>query len=242
MRLFLAQKAKASPVHVVPHKSCPLNKLKPKQSVSLESMHLLHSVEQDEALDDSDFEGFYSDDSLLASSDEEELSSDEDFAASPAIFCDCGRAHKRDCPWNPCNLKRQNTVKVTSGKGKLPLNGKSKRDASTSSSTKRQLIPLGYPSSKRMRVVFRKNEKNTVKQLFKRGARKYNSPRRRKSVAKSPLPTPPSHYAGRKASASKRLYDDHDRASSEVHTPPAEMNRTQTVAIQGTNIIMYNLG
>ena len=103
------------------HKSCPLNKLKPKQS---EYMHVLHSVEQDEAVDDSDFEGLYSDNSLLPSSAEEELSSDEeDFDATSAIFCDCGRAHKRDCPLNPPNLKSQN-MQLSIGKGKVPLNGK----------------------------------------------------------------------------------------------------------------------
>ena len=45
-------------------------------------MHIPHPVEQDEAVDDSDFEDLYSDDSLLLSSAEKKLFSDEDFGPS----------------------------------------------------------------------------------------------------------------------------------------------------------------
>ena len=73
-------------------------------------MYILHSVPHNEAVDDSDFEGLYSDDSLLLSSAEKELSLDEkDFGASSAIFGDCGKAHEGDCPLNLRNLKSQNT-------------------------------------------------------------------------------------------------------------------------------------
>ncbi len=68
------------------HKDCPFSKQK---SVSVESEQ--HSEVE------SDFADLPSENSLLESSEDERIFSEEE----SVILCDCGRAYKRDCRYNP---------------------------------------------------------------------------------------------------------------------------------------------
>ena len=177
------------------HKDCPLKA----KSVSADS------VEHSEV--ESDYADLPSENSLLDSSEDERFFSDEESVDAKTNLCDCGRAHKRDCPHNPRNLKGKKMQAASSycSKGKAPSKGKSV------ASKKCSFSPFSDHSPKRRkRAKPLQSRKGLTSRLFTSSS---SSPSRHKS---SPLVTKSPHARTRRG-ASRRLCldvsgadDDHD--------------------------------
>ena len=99
------------------HKSCPKN---PRNAPTEDPSS--RSAEADEEL--SDFEGFEPDNGEVSSYEDlvSDMQGSSDEEEKVVDICDCGRAHKRDCPLNPRHRK------AYSGKQKMQLT--KRRDSS----------------------------------------------------------------------------------------------------------------
>ena len=110
------------------YKDCELN---PANSKHAANSKPVYSVQTAEDSNYSDFDELHSDTSLPPS-DQEEYSSDEE--RKEVSDCDCsGRAHKRECPYNPRYLGKTVTLgaditsnhPVASGKEECPVSNRS---------------------------------------------------------------------------------------------------------------------